>query len=75
MAFKQGENIASKGKLYPVFIADDGNMYGVLSTEEQVEILQMLIPMAYEGNIKIDTTPLRGDTAIMKLSDIKKLKK
>jgi len=50
-------------------------MYTVLSTEEQVEMLQMLIPMAYNGNVKIDPTPLNEDTAIMKLSNIKKLKK
>lgn len=75
MAFKDGENIADRGKLYPVFIADDGNMYTVVSTEEEVEMLQMLIPMAYSGNVKLDPTPINSNSSIMKLSNLRKQKK
>lgn len=60
MVFKNVENLAGKGKLYPVFILDDGYMYGVRMNEEQLELFQILVSAIFEGDIKLDKEPLNN---------------
>ena len=59
MAFK-GENLAGKGKLYPVFIKDDGTMYSVRMSEEQLEIFQLTVRAVMGGEILLDPEPLNN---------------
>ena len=60
MAFKDGENLAGKGKFYPVFVMDDGDMYSVSMKEEQLELFQLLINSLFSGNVRIEKTPLNN---------------
>lgn len=61
MAFKRGESDVSKrGKLYPVFLMDDGDMYSLRMDEEQLELFQILVGSLFKGDIKIDKEPLNN---------------
>jgi len=58
MAFKNGEDVKGKGLLLPVFVGDDGNLYNVALNQEQVDSLQMFIPMAMGGTVNILPKPI-----------------
>lgn len=49
MAFKVGEHMEGKGKLYPVFVADNGEMYSVRMNTEQVEMFQTMVHVVVGG--------------------------
>lgn len=61
MGFKLGENVAGKGKLYPVFVADDGEMYSVRMSEEDVAMFQVAVQAVLGGKIYLDPEPLNNN--------------
>ncbi len=60
MAFKDGENLANRGKFYPVFILDDGDMYSIRLSKEKLELFQILMSSLLEGNVVLDREPLNN---------------
>lgn len=60
MAFKVGENVAGRGKFYPVFVADNGEMYSVRMDTEQVEMFQIAVQAVVGGKVLLDPEPLNN---------------
>lgn len=72
MAFKEGENLAGRGKFYPVFILDDGDMYSLRMSEEKLELFQILVQSLFEGNVTLDKEPL-NNACSYKIEDKRKI--
>lgn len=60
MAFKERENLAGRGKFYPVFILDDGDMYSLRMSEEKLDLFQILVQSLFEGSVTLDKEPLNN---------------
>jgi hypothetical protein len=60
MAFKIGENVAGRGKLYPVFVAYNGEMYSVRMSQEQLDMFQSMVHDVVGGEVLLDTEPLNN---------------
>ena len=58
MDFK--ENLAGKGKLYPVFLKDDGDMHSVRISAEKLDLFQIIMRALFEDEIILDPEPLNN---------------